>query len=241
MEEGVRPEGGSDDNDQKENSMPVATTISAQAPGQIRIFGQSPGTSGNQHDGEDDFEMGGSAASAGIPVESDRVELVSGPHLRSVVAWVCFLLWLAVRIWEGHAQLYLLPAVLLCTTSTSALWCTPTELAVSLGPVPVCFFRRRITYKDIASVKIVRGRFRQFATLMWQGGTRFWQPHGYMYGLTLGKALVEISLQQTEATAKIMWWPSRLLVSVDEAEGVVAHVLFRQKYGTQKPLLTPQP
>merc|ERR1712216_1050766 len=171
--------------------------------------------------------MGGSPVSAGVPMDSDRVELVSGPHLRAVVAGAAFVLWLIVRIWGGHSQLYCLPIALLCTASTSALWCTSTEIAVSLGPVPVCFFRKRIPYQDIVSVAIVRGRFRQISTLLLQGLTRPWQPHGFIYGLTLGKDLIDVTLQHNpDGPSKSRLWPSRLLVSVDEAEGIVAHVLF---------------
>merc|ERR1712232_1456764 len=74
------------------------------------------------------------------------------------------------------------------------------------------------------------------------GATRPRQPHGYMYGLTLGKDLIDVTLQQSpDGPPKSRLWPSRLLVSVDEAEGVVAHVLFRQQYGTQKPVMMANP
>ena len=34
------------------------------------------------------------------------------------------------------------------TASTSALWCTPEGVVLSLGPVPLCIFRRRIPYRS---------------------------------------------------------------------------------------------
>jgi hypothetical protein len=223
----------------QEISTSSASSSSAQPPGQLSISAQRLGANKLS---EADLEKASSTTPAGNSAENDRVELVSGPHLRAVVGAACFVLWLAVRLWEGHMQLYLLPVLLLCTASTSALWCTPTELAVSLGPVPVCFFRRRINYKEIASVTIVRGRLQQFAKLAWQGATRPWQLHGFVYGLTIGKDLIDISLQRTEdSLPPSRLWPKRLLVSVDEAEGIVAHVLFRQKHGSQVPVLTPQP
>merc|ERR1719162_129281 len=41
-------------------------------------------------------------------------------------------------------QLLMFPLLFLFTTTTSALWLTPRELVLSLGPVPVCIFRRRV-------------------------------------------------------------------------------------------------
>lgn len=34
------------------------------------------------------------------------------------------------------------------TASTSALWCTAEEIVVSLGPIPVCLFRKKIPYRQ---------------------------------------------------------------------------------------------
>jgi len=202
----------------------------SQAPGQISISGDRLGT-GSASAGWDAEQGGGSIT----PADADRVELVSGPHLRAAIAGVAFVVWLIVRLWGGHGQLYILPAIVLCTASTSALWCTPTELAVSLGPVPVCFFRRRIAYEEVGNVTVVRGQLRQIATVAWQAITRPWQPHGFMYGLTMGKDMIDVTLvQRPDAPPKSRLWPTRLLISVDEADAVVDHVAFRKQYGNSK-------
>ncbi|CAJ1338959.1 unnamed protein product [Effrenium voratum] len=86
----------------------------------------------------------------------DTPELSSGPHLRGSVVVVCLLLWLAARFWIPQASM--IPFVMLCTASTSALWCTPEGIVVSLGPIPLCLFRKRIPYRDVASVHVLRGR-----------------------------------------------------------------------------------
>mmetsp|Transcript_87512 Transcript_87512/g.155218 ORF Transcript_87512/g.155218 Transcript_87512/m.155218 type:complete len:311 (+) Transcript_87512:37-969(+) len=178
----------------------------------------------------------------------------SGPHLRAVVIIASALFWLATRTWAP--QLSMLPFAMFCTTTSSALWCTAEGLVISLGPVPVCVFRRRIPYRDIASVTVVRGRWAVLDTLL-RRGIRLWQPLGFAYGLTLGKALVDISLQPAEDSGspapeeepRTFWSRfsarlgcqgccsvSPLLISVDEAEDIVAHIRFRCQHGVSAPL-----
>ncbi|CAJ1408737.1 unnamed protein product [Effrenium voratum] len=71
------------------------------------------------------------------------------------------------------------------------------------------------------------------------------QPFGFMYALTLGKDMVDICLHADEDSSAskqfLGWLPWRagvanLLVSVDEAEDVVAHVQYRAEYGASAPL-----
>lgn len=179
-------------------------------------------------------------------------ERTSGPHLRAVVILGCALFWVATRLWAQ--QISLLPFILLChprcTMSTSAMWCTPTELVVSLGPVPMCLLRRRILYKDIASVTVVHGRFQVLRVLLTRS-LRLWEPFGFVYGLTIGKSVVDIALNVPEhrgqgdleeggskrPRARWQCWEMQpLLVSVDDADDVVAYILFRQEHGPEAPL-----
>ena len=73
----------------------------------------------------------------------------------------------SIRFWIPQASM--IPFVMLCrelsvvahanwvaqahipgaqgTASTSALWCTPEGIVVSLGPIPLCLFRKRIPYR----------------------------------------------------------------------------------------------
>eukprot|EP00913_Durusdinium_trenchii_P021092 g19821.t1 len=83
---------------------------------------------------------------------------------------------------------------MLCTGSTSALWCTQEGLVVSLGPVPLCLFRRRIPYRDIESVHILRGRLNALVLALRSACAM--QPFGFVYALTLGKDIIDIRLQQ---------------------------------------------
>lgn len=218
-----------------------APAPAALPPGQHSISGPTPDTFGASASCE-----AGAADAAGtavvLPGGDDRIELTSGPHLRAAIVGVCVVLWLLLRAFGGQLQIYALPAMLLCTMSTSALWCTSNDIVLSLGPVPTCFFRRRIPYKDIDSIAIVRGRLHVLVALLRQGITRPWQPHGYIYGLTLGKDLIDVTMRDgAEVRKRDRLFPRRLLVSVDEADNVVAHVRFRQQYGAQMPLLTPEP
>jgi len=178
------------------------------------------------------------AAAAPLPrhpsPKPPSAELTSGPHLRGVVFVAVALLWLATQEWAP--QLAILPVALLCTASTSALWCMPHEVVVSLGPVPVCFFRRRILYKNIASITIVQGRLRVLTAIACRG-VRFWRPFGFVYGLTLGKAVVDIVLR-ADPVSGLQPAEHPLLLSVDDAEDVVAYVLFRQQHGPEAPLPT---
>jgi len=245
---------------------------SANPPSQLRL--ESP-TGPDLEDGGqelvDDPPLFGRDVRSTGAVDPDRAksgwevpERTSGPHLRAVVMIASVILWFAARTWAP--QLSMLPFAMFCTTTTSALWCTAEGLVISLGPVPVCIFRRRIPYRDIASVTVVRGRLAVLETLM-RRGLRLWQPLGFAYGLTLGKALVDISLQPSEDTTAMpaeeerqnFWnclsarlgfghaWEGccsmpTLLVSVDEAEDVVAHIRFRCQHGASVPLphsLTP--
>lgn len=223
---------------QEEDECVTTTALaSAQPPGQLTIATRFSHA-------ERDAEMGVPAdVRSRVPCESvDKVELVSGPHLRGVVPVVSLVLWIAIQIFDGHFQFYIVPAVILGTITTSALWCTPKELAISLGPVPTCFFRKHIPYEDIASVAVVRGQLRQVTAVALQAASRPWQPHSYMYGLTLGKDLIDLTLQQKLTDPpKGRHWPSRLLVSVDHGDEVAAHVLFRQQHGPDKPVLIAQP
>jgi len=151
------------------------------------------------------------------------------------VAFVFF--WFVTREWAP--QLTILPFILLCTTSTSALWCLPHEVVVSLGPIPVCFFKRRIPYKDIASVNVVQGRLPVLSALVCRS-LRLWRPFGFAYGLTFGKALVDIVLQAESSSGdqktKDNCTRQPFLVSVDDANDIVDYVLFRQKHGADAPL-----
>merc|ERR1712048_1330357 len=104
---------------------------------------------------------------AGEALPSFGVEAVSGPHLRSVVVVLCIAVWLFGRQWHWWSpQLSMFPLVALFTTSSNSLWCTPHELILSLGPVPVCIFRRRFPYQDIASVSVVSGRYEVLRALV---------------------------------------------------------------------------
>ncbi|CAE6924222.1 PRMT5 [Symbiodinium natans] len=151
-------------------------------------------------------------------------------------------------------QISMLPFVMLCTASTSALWCTPEGVVLSLGPVPLCIFRRRIPYRDITSVAVVRGR-KSVATTMAKNFLRLWQPFGYVYALTLGKDVVDIRLRHckekgvADSSSPALpenlpssWLPwhccnsCTLLVSVDKADDVVAHAQFRSEHGPLAPL-----
>ncbi|CAE7825157.1 unnamed protein product [Symbiodinium sp. CCMP2592] len=178
----------------------------------------------------------------------DIAELASGPHLRGIVMVVSLAFWFAARTWLP--QISMLPFVMLCTASTSALWCTPEGVVVSLGPVPLCIFRRRIPYRDITSIVVVRGR-KSVAVAMAKHLFRLWQPFGYVYALTLGKDVVDIRLHHCKekesaddissapAGSWLPWLrcsPCTLLVSVDKADDVVAHVQFRSEHGPLVPL-----
>lgn len=202
----------------------VSNPSGALPPGQCRIDGDS------HH---------AAVIAAPMTSYSPAAELTSGPHLRAVVLVVFALLWLVSREWAP--QLALFPFVLLCTTSTSALWCLPHEVVLSLGPVPICLFRRRIPYSRIASITVVQGRLRVLCALV-RRGLRLWQPLGIAYGLTFGKALINIVLRaDSDRSAQ---WSLRdcsqqpLLISVDDAEDVLAYVLFRQEHGAEAPLPT---
>lgn len=175
----------------------------------------------------------GAPAADAAQAASLRPELTSGPHLRASVVAACGALFVAMRLWAPQASL--LPFVLLACTSTSALWCLPGELVISLGPVPVCFLRRRIPYAEIASIQEVRGSLRAAGAL----GRRLlrpWRPLGFAYGLTLGKELIDLELHPAAQSAQGYFLGQPVLISVDEAEEVIAHVLFRQKYGATAPL-----
>jgi len=201
----------------------------AAAPGQLQI-GASAMASGHKH---------GMSETNSAPSGTQEADLTSGPHLRAVVLVLFLLLWVVVRDWAS--QLTILPVTFVCTMSTSAMWCMPHELVVSLGPVPVCFFRRRIPYKDIASVQIVTGRLRILSILACRG-IRFWRPLGFVYGLTFGKALVDIELKgeaangSSQAAKGSALIRQPLLVSVDDACDVIEYVKFRQEHGPHVPV-----
>lgn len=186
--------------------------------------------------------LAGTAAGA-LKQDVDRVEFSSGPHLRGVIGVGCCVLWFMVWMIDGHTQLYCVPLVILCTASTSALWCTPQDLVISLGPVPTCFFRRRIPYKDITSVAVVHGHMRILRALARLSMRRPWQFHACIYGLTFGKDILDVTLRANcpaaggERAGRLRLFPDRLLISVDEGERIAAHVDFRQKYGAHAPLL----
>jgi len=203
----------------------------AVVPGQMQIGASAVAHGHKQATSEADMASSG----------TQQADLMSGPHFRSVVLVMFVLLWIVVRSWAS--QLTIIPVTFACTVSTSALWCMPHELVVSLGPVPVCFFRRRIPYKDIASVQIVTGRLKILSILACRG-IRFWRPLGFLYGLTFGKALVDIELKGESAKGNTLL-RQPLLVSVDDAYDVVDYVKFRQDHGPHVPvpemlLATPQ-
>eukprot|EP00929_Paragymnodinium_shiwhaense_P023049 TRINITY_DN14523_c0_g1_i3.p1 TRINITY_DN14523_c0_g1~~TRINITY_DN14523_c0_g1_i3.p1 ORF type:complete len:203 (+),score=23.28 TRINITY_DN14523_c0_g1_i3:112-720(+) len=132
-----------------------------------------------------------------------------------------------------------LPLALMGTLSTCALWCTNRELVLSLGPVPVCIFRRRFPYQDIASVTVVQGRSAVLRAVLSTGAV-FWQPFGYLYGLTLGKALIDVVLEPDSTSRKALGrWGNHLLISVDEAEDIAALIEFRKQHGPEAPLPAP--
>lgn len=162
-----------------------------------------------------------------------QVELTSGPHLRSTVLVFFLVVCFVTHFWAPQAAI--VPFMLLATTSTNALWCMPSELIISLGPIPTCFLRRRISYGDIESVAEVRGRLR-VVTLVFARMLRIWQPLNFVYGLTLGKELIEVNLTLEAAKAQGWFMGQSVLISVDQAEDIVSHVLFRQKYGAEEPL-----
>mmetsp|Transcript_109593 Transcript_109593/g.353744 ORF Transcript_109593/g.353744 Transcript_109593/m.353744 type:complete len:174 (-) Transcript_109593:395-916(-) len=112
-------------------SEPVPTR--AVPPRQCQIDAESPGLN--------------AIAEPVLGLQAPGSELASGPHLRAAVLLSFVALWALAHNWVP--QLTIVPFVLLCTTSTSALWCMPNEVVLSLGPVPVCFFRRRIPYKAV--------------------------------------------------------------------------------------------
>lgn len=165
--------------------------------------------------------------------KQQQPELTSGPHLRAfVLVVVLVLIVLAILI---NVQALIVPLVLLCTTSTSALWCMPGELVISLGPIPVCFLRRRIPYSEIRSIAEVRGRLNT-AGLLARRMAQPWRPLGFGYGLTLGKDLIDIDLHPEARKKQGYFMRQPVLISVDQAEDVLSHVLFKQKYGAEAPL-----
>ncbi|CAE7729540.1 unnamed protein product, partial [Symbiodinium necroappetens] len=183
-----------------------------------------------EQDVEAAVPAGSSSATCSKTAQSgwDIAELASGPHLRGIVMVVSVAFWFAARTWLP--QISMLPFIMLCTASTSALWCTPEGVVVSLGPVPICIFRRRIPYRDITSIVVVRGR-KSVAVAMAKHLFRLWQPFGYVYALTLGKDVVDIRLRHCKekqsaddispapAGSWLPWLgcsPCTLLVSVDK-------------------------
>lgn len=160
-------------------------------------------------------------------------ELTSGPHLRSVVLLFVVALFVVTAVWIQQAMI--VPLVLLCTTTTSALWCMPGELVISMGPIPVCFLRRRIPYGEIRSVTEVRGRLRTAGAVV-RRMMQPWRPLGFGYGLTLGKDLIDIELVPSAKKTQGYFMSQPVLISVDQAEDIISHVLFKQKYGSGAPL-----
>merc|ERR1711879_206175 len=71
-------------------------------------------------------------------------------------------------------------------------------------------------------------------------GMRLWEPFGFAHGLTLGKALVDVVVRDSTTTSgeerKCCRSQRTFLISVDEAEEIVSHVIFRQRYGPDAPL-----
>lgn len=178
-------------------------------------------------------EQAAFGANGQLPQPQAQAELTSGPHLRASVMLVALVLLVVTHLKAPQASI--IPFMLLATTSTEALWCMPGELIVSLGPVPTCFLRRRIPYSDIASITEVRGRLRSTGLLL-RRMLRFWRPLGFAYGLTLGKELVDIDLVPEAKKTAGYFMQQPILISVDQAEDIIAHVLYRQKYGPDAPL-----
>lgn len=205
----------------------------ALAPGQLTLGGGTDKTYAARRPTAAAACSGDGAAAASSREPQPRPELASGPHLRASVVAACAALFAIARLWAPQASL--IPFVLLCTTSTSALWCMSEELVISLGPVPVCFLRRRIAYGEVRSVTEVRGGLRTASALA-QRVLRPWRPLGFAYGLTLGKELIDLELLPEAQASHGYFMRQPVLVSVDQAEDVIAHVLFRQKYGKDAPL-----
>eukprot|EP00927_Polykrikos_kofoidii_P081854 TRINITY_DN7972_c0_g1_i3.p1 TRINITY_DN7972_c0_g1~~TRINITY_DN7972_c0_g1_i3.p1 ORF type:complete len:340 (-),score=45.28 TRINITY_DN7972_c0_g1_i3:67-1086(-) len=160
------------------------------------------------------------------------VDATSGPYLRTTIVLTCitFLLWMRHFAFLAPT-LCMTPLVVAMTTGTSVLWCTPTELIVSLGPLPVCIFRRRFSYQDIRSVTAVQGRFRAF-TAMFRKAICFWRIYGYIYAWTLGKEMIDIEVEPGSPAYKAFaCFDGHLLVAVDEAWHVAELVLFRKEHG----------
>lgn len=184
-------------------------------------------------DGQELMGMHRQDIEAQLPKPEPRAELTSGPHLRSTVLLFFVVLLFVTHFWAPQAAI--IPFMFLATTSTNALWCMPGELIISLGPIPTCFLRRRISYDDIESITEVRGRLHT-VTLLLRRMLRIWQPLGFCYGLTLGKELVEVSLASDAQKEHGIFMGPSILISVDQAEDVISHVLFRQKHGAEAPL-----
>jgi len=125
-----------------------------------------------------------------------------------------------------------------CTFTTSALWCTPRDVVISLGPVPVCTLRQRIPFENIASITVLTKRMLIVRALLRQG-VQIWQPLNIIYGLTLGKPLIDIVLKQPQPLK--FYASRRYLVSVDKPQDIIAHVTFRQQNGPDVPLPASHP
>lgn len=167
---------------------------------------------------------------------SQQVELVSGPHMRSVFLVITFMLAILSVIFVPRS--IIISIMFGVTLTTSALWCTPRDVVISLGPVPVCMLRQRIPYENIASITVLNKR-RLVVQALLQQGMRIWQPLNVIYGLTLGKPLIDIVLKQPQPLR--FYASQRYLVSVDKPQDIIAHVTFRQENGPNVPLPASHP
>eukprot|EP00928_Gymnodinium_smaydae_P054582 TRINITY_DN38328_c0_g1_i1.p1 TRINITY_DN38328_c0_g1~~TRINITY_DN38328_c0_g1_i1.p1 ORF type:complete len:319 (+),score=49.03 TRINITY_DN38328_c0_g1_i1:81-1037(+) len=171
------------------------------------------------------------------PPPCSFVEAVAGPHLRAAVLAVWSACWWWGRRWSWWTpQLTMLLFFAAATTASSAVWCTSEDLVLSLGPIPVCIFRRRFPYKDIASIAVVRGRWGTIGAML-QRGPPGWRFFSLAYGLTLGKPVVEVTLEPDCAGLRAMGrCAGPLLLSVDDAEDIVELVRFRKEHGPEASL-----
>jgi len=162
------------------------------------------------------------SAPRGAP--SNDVEFATGPHVRVSVAAIFFTLWYVSE------RVSLVPFILFWTASTSALWCTCYDVVLSLGPVPVCLFRKRIPYERICDIAVINSRLSACCILARRLAC-IWQPEGFMYGSALGKCHIDIVLRIEGGGMANLFQAQRLLVSVCDPDAMTACVTFRKQNG----------
>eukprot|EP00927_Polykrikos_kofoidii_P030354 TRINITY_DN26123_c0_g1_i1.p1 TRINITY_DN26123_c0_g1~~TRINITY_DN26123_c0_g1_i1.p1 ORF type:complete len:320 (-),score=36.85 TRINITY_DN26123_c0_g1_i1:57-1016(-) len=220
-------------------SSSAAWTIDATEEGILPAPGQQSLSEGGGGRGMSSAVAAVAAAArtaAGQPAPT-IADAISGPHLRTVVVAVSVSVWLWGRGYSWWTtQCCMPPLFFALTVATSAVWCTPKELVISLGPIPVCIFRRRFPYQDIRSVTVVRSGISTLNTVL-RKGARPWRVHSYIYALTIGKAVIDIALEPESPSYKALGnFGGSLLISVDEAHNIAELVLFRKQHGVDAPL-----